>query len=101
MAGLDEVYPTPERPGLAPISGSRNNLYGSEPGIPQRFVETPKPGIQLSNNKNGLSDPDRYVGLGLGLAGLAAENVVSHPFIVLRRQCQVNINRLYIACSVK
>ncbi|XP_043277147.1 solute carrier family 25 member 46-like [Venturia canescens] len=32
----------------------------------------------------------RYVGLGCGLASLITENLLIHPFIVLRRQCQVN-----------
>ncbi|KAK2140997.1 hypothetical protein LSH36_1186g00003 [Paralvinella palmiformis] len=31
----------------------------------------------------------RFVGLGVGLASVAAEHVLSHPCIVLRRQCQV------------
>lgn len=37
------------------------------------------------------SDSDRYAGLGLGVTGLLAENLAWHPFLVLRRQCQVNI----------
>ncbi|CAH1796072.1 unnamed protein product, partial [Owenia fusiformis] len=32
----------------------------------------------------------RFAGLGIGLASVLAENVLSHPCIVLRRQCQVN-----------
>ena len=32
----------------------------------------------------------QYVGLGCGLASLITENLLIHPFIVLRRQCQVN-----------
>ncbi|XP_038072465.1 solute carrier family 25 member 46-like [Patiria miniata] len=32
----------------------------------------------------------RFAGLGLGIATLLTENVLSHPFIVFRRQCQVN-----------
>ncbi|XP_015606647.1 solute carrier family 25 member 46 [Cephus cinctus] len=32
----------------------------------------------------------KYVGLGCGLASLITENLLIHPFIVLRRQCQVN-----------
>uniref|UniRef100_A0A0A9X8A3 Solute carrier family 25 member 46 n=2 Tax=Lygus hesperus TaxID=30085 RepID=A0A0A9X8A3_LYGHE len=34
----------------------------------------------------------RYVGIGVGLATLITENLLSHPFVVLRRQCQVNHN---------
>ncbi|XP_020299451.1 solute carrier family 25 member 46-like [Pseudomyrmex gracilis] len=32
----------------------------------------------------------KYVGLGCGLASLITGNLLIHPFIVLRRQCQVN-----------
>nr|XP_054756162.1 mitochondrial outer membrane protein SLC25A46-like [Lytechinus pictus] len=32
----------------------------------------------------------RFAGFGIGLASLLTENVLSHPFIVFRRQCQVN-----------
>ncbi|KAM4050888.1 mitochondrial outer membrane protein SLC25A46 isoform 2-T2 [Anomaloglossus baeobatrachus] len=35
----------------------------------------------------GLS---RFAGFGIGLASLFTENVLAHPCIVLRRQCQVN-----------
>uniref|UniRef100_A0A069DT22 Putative solute carrier family 25 member 46 n=1 Tax=Panstrongylus megistus TaxID=65343 RepID=A0A069DT22_9HEMI len=34
----------------------------------------------------------KYVGIGIGLATLITENLLSHPFVVLRRQCQVNHN---------
>ncbi|XP_024082066.1 solute carrier family 25 member 46-like [Cimex lectularius] len=34
----------------------------------------------------------KYVGIGVSLATLLAENLLSHPFVVLRRQCQVNHN---------
>ncbi|XP_077862614.1 mitochondrial outer membrane protein SLC25A46-like [Saccoglossus kowalevskii] len=33
----------------------------------------------------------RYAGFGIGIASLFTDNVLSHPCIVLRRQCQ-NIN---------
>lgn len=32
----------------------------------------------------------KYVGLGCGLASIITENLLIHPFVVLRRQCQVN-----------
>lgn len=38
----------------------------------------------------------RYVGVGVGLATLITENLLSHPFVVLRRQCQVhNLSHRY------
>jgi len=36
-------------------------------------------------------ESDKYAGLGIGVAGLLAENLACHPFIILRRQCQVNV----------
>ncbi|XP_069697716.1 mitochondrial outer membrane protein SLC25A46-like isoform X2 [Periplaneta americana] len=43
-----------------------------------------------------LDDDDiaitRYIGVGVGLASLITENLLSHPFVVLRRQCQVHNN---------
>ncbi|XP_015124373.1 solute carrier family 25 member 46 [Diachasma alloeum] len=44
----------------------------------------------------GSTPPDndvaikRSIGIGCGLASLITENLLIHPFIVLRRQCQVN-----------
>ncbi|XP_012272210.1 solute carrier family 25 member 46 [Orussus abietinus] len=32
----------------------------------------------------------KYIGMGCGLASLITENLLIHPFIILRRQCQVN-----------
>lgn len=32
----------------------------------------------------------KYIGLGCGLVSLITENLLIHPFVVLRRQCQVN-----------
>ncbi|KAG8229501.1 hypothetical protein J437_LFUL004907 [Ladona fulva] len=36
----------------------------------------------------------KYVGVGVNLASLIAEHLLSHPFVVLRRQCQVNVNSI-------
>ena len=41
--------------------------------------------------EGGGGETDKYAGLGIGVAGLLAENLACHPFIVLRRQCQVNV----------
>ncbi|EFN82673.1 Solute carrier family 25 member 46 [Harpegnathos saltator] len=32
----------------------------------------------------------KYIGLGCGLVSLITENLLIHPFVILRRQCQVN-----------
>lgn len=34
----------------------------------------------------------KYIGGSVGLISLITENLLSHPFVVLRRQCQVNYN---------
>ena len=36
-------------------------------------------------------ESDKYAGLGIGVTGLLAENLACHPFIILRRQCQVSV----------
>lgn len=49
---------------------------------------------ELIRSKIFIVFPDiqvkKYVGLGCGLASLITENLLIHPFVVLRRQCQVN-----------
>jgi hypothetical protein len=44
---------------------------------------------QPEEEAGGRGESDKYAGLGIGVAGLLAENLVCHPFIILRRQCQV------------
>ncbi|KAJ6636643.1 Mitochondrial outer membrane protein SLC25A46 [Pseudolycoriella hygida] len=34
----------------------------------------------------------KYIGVSVGMVSLITENLLSHPFVVLRRQCQVNIS---------
>ncbi|XP_014282462.1 mitochondrial outer membrane protein SLC25A46 [Halyomorpha halys] len=34
----------------------------------------------------------KFIGVGIGVTTLITENLLSHPFLVLRRQCQVNHN---------
>lgn len=36
----------------------------------------------------------KYLGVSVGLVSLITENLLSHPFVVLRRQCQVHHNSL-------
>ena len=42
------------------------------------------------DNPDGSFDMDHYANLGIGTIGLFLQNVGTHPFIVLRRQCQVS-----------
>ena len=37
-----------------------------------------------------------FLGFGIGITGLIAENLICHPFMILRRQCQVRNTRLKI-----
>ena len=39
----------------------------------------------------GDGESDKYAGMGIGVTGLLAENLACHPFVILRRQCQVNV----------
>lgn len=48
------------------------------------------------NNGSNYVDPDKeatfkkFIGTSVSLVSLLAENLLSHPFVVLRRQCQVH-----------
>ena len=44
-----------------------------------------------SDSKEEDKEADKYAGLGIGVSGLLAENLACHPFIILRRQCQVSV----------
>ncbi|KAM7392248.1 hypothetical protein PAMA_007393 [Pampus argenteus] len=78
------------------IPGSRN-LYAAErtplhddplrePGGPGPAADwkAPQPGVPPAEQLN------RFAGFGIGLVSLFTENVLAHPCIVFRRQCQVN-----------
>ncbi|XP_070373713.1 mitochondrial outer membrane protein SLC25A46 [Equus asinus] len=80
------------------IPGSRNLHWGEKsppygapaPATPPEGpAEEPFPG---GGGAPGQSSEqlNRFAGFGIGLASLFTENVLAHPCIVLRRQCQVN-----------
>ncbi|XP_025900274.1 solute carrier family 25 member 46 [Nothoprocta perdicaria] len=83
------------------IPGSRNLHWGEK--TPPYGAGTPLGGAAL-NEEPGLAaggpgagkegqgrhQLNRFAGFGIGLASLFTENVLAHPCIVLRRQCQVN-----------
>jgi len=50
-----------------------------------------KVGYQKESTEN-TSDSEKYAGFGIGVTGLIAENIVCHPFVILRRQCQVHVD---------
>lgn len=77
------------------IPGSRNLHHGERtpqyedpmaerggPGAAGGW-EAPQPGVPPV-------ELNRFAGFGIGLVSLFTENVLAHPCIVLRRQCQVN-----------
>ncbi|XP_039080617.1 solute carrier family 25 member 46 isoform X1 [Hyaena hyaena] len=84
------------------IPGSRNLHWGEKSppyGVPA--PSTPLEGPAEEPFPGGSSDGggvpgqsseqlNRFAGFGIGLASLFTENVLAHPCIVLRRQCQVN-----------
>ncbi|XP_014732805.1 PREDICTED: solute carrier family 25 member 46 isoform X2 [Sturnus vulgaris] len=76
------------------IPGSRNLHWGEK--TPPYGVGTPLGGAGSNEEANlGAGGPsaeqlNRFAGFGIGLASLFTENVLAHPCIVLRRQCQVN-----------
>lgn len=52
---------------------------------------------QHRNDKPLYDTPDdeevslrKYLGVSVGMVSLITENLLSHPFVVLRRQCQVH-----------
>uniref|UniRef100_A0A8C6UP34 Solute carrier family 25 member 46 n=1 Tax=Neogobius melanostomus TaxID=47308 RepID=A0A8C6UP34_9GOBI len=48
--------------------------------------DAPQPGLPPAEQLN------RFAGFGIGLVSLFTENVLAHPCIVFRRQCQVNVH---------
>jgi len=45
---------------------------------------------QKTNSPPPSEEVENYVKLGMGVSGLVLENVICHPFMVLRRTCQVS-----------
>ncbi|KAI5771767.1 SLC25A46 [Gulo gulo luscus] len=84
------------------IPGSRNLHWGEKSppyGVPgpstplEGPAEEPFPGGSSGGGGGGVPGQkqlNRFAGFGIGLASLFTENVLAHPCIVLRRQCQVN-----------
>jgi len=62
-------------------------------GDPRRpsTIQGKRPGKPGYTEEEAPPETDKYAGLGIGVANLLAENLACHPFIILRRQCQVNV----------
>ena len=61
----------------------------TRPKVPL-LVEKPPHLASDSSQDEASFDMDHYANLGIGTIGLFLQNVGTHPFIVLRRQCQVS-----------
>ncbi|XP_063309706.1 mitochondrial outer membrane protein SLC25A46 [Pelobates fuscus] len=70
------------------IPGSRNLHWGDKTPVYGGDGSLPPAG--LGEESSGREQLNRFAGFGIGLASLFTENVLAHPCIVLRRQCQVN-----------
>nr|XP_055056906.1 mitochondrial outer membrane protein SLC25A46 [Misgurnus anguillicaudatus] len=72
------------------IPGSRNLHFDDH--TPQFETAPAPPGA--ADDTQSTTPPseqlNRFAGFGIGLASLFTENVLAHPCIVFRRQCQVN-----------
>lgn len=51
-----------------------------------------KPYDAVDSSKGNDIQMEKYGELSINLVSLCAENLLSHPFIVVRRQCQVNVS---------
>ena len=112
MAGLESMYPDDdgvyEESGVGGGGGGVTS-YAPEVRLRQRRrvhqfedeeeeqSEDPYAQFQMHRNKSVSSPPpasseevENYVKLGMGVSGLVLENVICHPFMVLRRTCQVS-----------
>uniref|UniRef100_A0A2K5J2V6 Mitochondrial outer membrane protein SLC25A46 n=1 Tax=Colobus angolensis palliatus TaxID=336983 RepID=A0A2K5J2V6_COLAP len=82
------------------IPGSRNLHWGEKSppyGVPTTSTPYEGPTEEPFSTGGGggvqgqsSEQLNRFAGFGIGLASLFTENVLAHPCIVLRRQCQVN-----------
>ncbi|XP_046388060.1 solute carrier family 25 member 46-like [Ischnura elegans] len=80
---------------LDDVAGQVNYYTGSYGKIGDPDVDRRPDSLPLDD---GASSNElivkRYVSLGVNLASLIAEHLLSHPFVVLRRQCQVNASSI-------
>nr|CAJ81828.1 novel protein containing three mitochondrial carrier protein domains [Xenopus tropicalis] len=80
------VTTPPDIPGSCNLHwGEKSPQYGADSNAGPAAV-----GEESSSSSSGGEHLNRFAGFGIGLASLFTENVLAHPCIVLRRQCQVN-----------
>lgn len=77
------------------------NEQGSSTPLNYKYVKSTRdltlPLQKHPNDQPAYESPDddelsmrKYLGVSVGLVSLITENLLSHPFVVLRRQCQVH-----------
>ena len=103
MAGLEDLYAPSRGGGGGAPHPPRFSQLARETNYDNYDDDDPHSGFQVArdpvlprSSKESVSslpsgESEKYAGLGIGVAGLIAENLLSHPLIVVRRQCQVNI----------
>ncbi|XP_030625246.1 mitochondrial outer membrane protein SLC25A46 [Chanos chanos] len=72
------------------IPGSRNLHFGDRTPQFETFSAPSGSGEDTHVSAPPSEQLNRFAGFGIGLASLFTENVLAHPCIVFRRQCQVN-----------
>lgn len=89
MAGLEDYKRVYRGKSTDPYD---NYPYGCRREVirPLDIVDTVHPLAEDSPPAEDDIVVKKYVGLGCALASLITENLLIHPFVVLRRQCQVN-----------
>lgn len=90
MAGLED-YPELRGGKYRRTPHGSNNESPMQMSSPRKrvplLIEQPP---TLVNESDSSFDMDHYANLGMGTVGLILHNIGTHPFIVLRRQCQVS-----------
>ncbi|XP_077353554.1 mitochondrial outer membrane protein SLC25A46 isoform X2 [Festucalex cinctus] len=92
---LQWVTTPPDIPGSRNLhTGERTPLYDEAPAGERDWNAAAAAAAAQAQAKAGGPPPpeqlNRLTGFGIGLVSLFAENVLTHPCVVFRRQCQVN-----------
>ncbi|XP_055374819.1 mitochondrial outer membrane protein SLC25A46 isoform X2 [Condylostylus longicornis] len=101
--GFDQPDQIPHNLQYSTTYRNDQTLSSSKPGDPNyRYVSSERDlSLPLQKHKNiqqYYESPEdeisvrKYLGSSVGLVSLITENLLSHPFVVLRRQCQVHHN---------
>ncbi|GBN93658.1 Solute carrier family 25 member 46 [Araneus ventricosus] len=69
------------------IRGPYTDPFGIPPGD---FKQPTVPTESIPENFDASDPVQKFAGIGLEIASVVIGNVISHPCIVIRRQCQVN-----------